>query len=296
MREIESLLDELASLGTLFLTITGGEPAIRRDLEDIVAAASERRFSVMLKTSGTLLDDKRVEALAEAGLRQVDVSVYDDRPDEHDLFVGMSGAWRKTEDVLKRFSALGVVAKASVIATRDNADRVLRIVDWCEQFGFAYAVTTRIYAGVDGNRTPCSLRIEADQLERLLEDPRLFDSKELLERHHVRAEGAFCAAGSGTAHIWPDGRIGLCPIVPLVLGNIRERSFRELWIESTERKQFVETTWSDVQECHECPVAWACKRCPGAAMVETGSLVGVSAADCNLATVSAKLCLREREE
>src|SRR5690606_21250906 len=50
------LFDELADLGVLYLTFTGGEIFLRRDMLDIIELARKKRFSVTLFTSGTLIN------------------------------------------------------------------------------------------------------------------------------------------------------------------------------------------------------------------------------------------------
>jgi len=296
LSEIEDLLDELAALGTLFFLITGGEPALRRDLEEIVAAAVDRRFSVVLKTSATLLHEPRLRALVAAGLGEVHVSLYDDRPAEHDAFVGHPGAWHRTLTALDFLSAARVNVVANIVALRNNAERIPRIIDLCSERGFPYSISMRMVPSTDGDRAPCALRLDVDQIERLLEDRRLFAPSDLFDPCNHRSDGALCGAGIGLAHIGPDGRVFLCPIVPMEVGNIRERPFRELWQSSTERRRFIETAWSDLPTCSKCEDAWACNRCPGAALLESGNLVGVSPVDCEMAKARALVCRRISDE
>src|SRR5437588_13057999 len=66
---------EARALGVLQLALTGGEPMLRRDLDELVAAGRAAGLYSTLVTGGTLLTRKRAERLKEAGLDHVQVSV-----------------------------------------------------------------------------------------------------------------------------------------------------------------------------------------------------------------------------
>jgi MoaA/NifB/PqqE/SkfB family radical SAM enzyme len=53
--EIKNILDQLAAAGAFFLTISGGEPLIRRDCFEIIEHARAHRFNVKLKTNAVVL-------------------------------------------------------------------------------------------------------------------------------------------------------------------------------------------------------------------------------------------------
>jgi MoaA/NifB/PqqE/SkfB family radical SAM enzyme len=63
--EIRSLLDQLADAGVFFLTISGGEPLIRRDCFEIIEYARALRFNVKLKTNAVLIRAKEARRLRE---------------------------------------------------------------------------------------------------------------------------------------------------------------------------------------------------------------------------------------
>src|SRR5215210_3441021 len=66
---------EARALGVLQLALTGGEPMLRRDLDELVAAARALGLYSTLVTAGTLLTGERCERLKEAGLDHVQVSI-----------------------------------------------------------------------------------------------------------------------------------------------------------------------------------------------------------------------------
>lgn len=119
-REALDLVDELATLGTEMLVLTGGEPLLRRDLYEIARRASDRGMLVVLGTNGVFLDAACAGRLADSGVRGVAVSLDSLDPGRHDAFRGVSGSWRAAVEAVDacRGAGLGVVLQTTV--TRDN--------------------------------------------------------------------------------------------------------------------------------------------------------------------------------
>src|SRR5471030_1845432 len=86
--EWRRVLDEAAALGVLQVHFSGGEPTARRDLEALVAHAARAGLYTNLITSGVMLDDRRVAALAAAGLDHVQISFQDVDDAEGDRMAG----------------------------------------------------------------------------------------------------------------------------------------------------------------------------------------------------------------
>lgn len=283
LEQIEQILDAVAGAGVLFLTITGGEPAIRADLEGIIEAAVDRRFAVKLKTNGTLLDRERIARLSGAGLAEVHLSLYDDRPAIHDAFVGLEGAWRLVWDTVGFFRKQGVGVQVACNAMAANADRVSRIVDLCEAHGATWAIDLHVSSRIDGDPEPCRLRATEEQVISLLADRRLFDPRAVAVGRQVEHNQPTCGAGTAGVYIRANGDVQLCPFLPLTLGNALATRFDALWMTSQERRQFLAIRWGDLPDCAECEHGWACTRCPGMALREGGSLLAISPSDCQLA-------------
>ncbi len=79
--EIERVAAAAVRLGVEKLRITGGEPLVRRGVEELVAMLAQLPVEITLTTNGALLAEK-AEALAAAGLRRITVSLdsLDDEP------------------------------------------------------------------------------------------------------------------------------------------------------------------------------------------------------------------------
>ena len=79
------VLSEAREMGAVQLGFSGGEPLLRKDLEALVAHASELGFYTNLITSGIGLNEKRIKALKEAGLDHIQLSFQAANADANDL-------------------------------------------------------------------------------------------------------------------------------------------------------------------------------------------------------------------
>jgi MoaA/NifB/PqqE/SkfB family radical SAM enzyme len=91
LRDITEGLDRAFGYGTRFVNFTGGEPTLRADLEDIVAAASTRGMWTSMVTNGSRLTPARIRALKDAGLDNLLISFDSLTPGVHDDHRGFRG-------------------------------------------------------------------------------------------------------------------------------------------------------------------------------------------------------------
>jgi MoaA/NifB/PqqE/SkfB family radical SAM enzyme len=85
------VLEEAAGLAVLQAHFSGGEPTVRKDLPQLVAAAAGLGLYSNLITSGVFLDGQRVAQLQEAGLDHIQISLQDVEPDDADRIGGYPG-------------------------------------------------------------------------------------------------------------------------------------------------------------------------------------------------------------
>src|SRR5262245_1086819 len=86
---------EAAALGVLQVHLSGGEPAARRDLPEIVKAAREAGLYSNLITSAVGLTPQRLATLADAGLDHVQISIQDSEEKSADHIAGYNGASKR---------------------------------------------------------------------------------------------------------------------------------------------------------------------------------------------------------
>lgn len=287
---LTTFFDELRTLGVLFLTFTGGETALRSDLSELVDAATERSFLVRLKSNGTLLTSQRLRDLREAGLAQLDISLYHRDSVQHDQFVGSVGAWQKAMNAAATFQALGGLVRLSLVAMEWNRSVISEMVQLAEDRGYNYTLTPTIICQADCEQGLTSLQMGEDELVELLRDERLMDPEATSQQQLRTSQDALCRAGQDTVYVAPNGDVQLCQLLPWPLGNLRKASLAQIWTSSPVRREFLQRRWGDLPECSDCELSWACSRCSANALRENGDALSAAKGDCLLARARARIC------
>jgi MoaA/NifB/PqqE/SkfB family radical SAM enzyme len=133
------LVGEARAFGVDNLSITGGEPLLRDDLLDVVAAARAAGIAtVTVATNGDHLADRaRARALVGAGATHVPVSLHG--IDTHDAFVGARGSVarvrRAVENLLDANGGDGDRVTVGMVATRDTLEQLDAVADFARRAG-----------------------------------------------------------------------------------------------------------------------------------------------------------------
>ena len=115
-------------LGVLQLGLSGGEPLVRKDLEELAAHARSLGLYSTLVTSGLGLTRKRAEALRDAGLEHVQVSIQDSDTESAERIAGVSSVKQKRA-AIALVKELGFAFSINVVLHRANLDRIGELID-----------------------------------------------------------------------------------------------------------------------------------------------------------------------
>jgi PqqA peptide cyclase len=131
----QRILSEASALGVLQVHFSGGEPLARRDIVDLVAHAAEASLYTNLITSGVLLDQAKMEALAAAGLDHVQLSVQDAEAANADRIAGLNAAHEKKLAAAALVRAAGLPLTLNAVMHRQNLHHLPEVIDLALQLG-----------------------------------------------------------------------------------------------------------------------------------------------------------------
>jgi MoaA/NifB/PqqE/SkfB family radical SAM enzyme len=254
---LREILDELAAMGCRKVHFTGGEPALRPDLEDLVAHAAGLAIRPTLTTNGTLFTRARARRIVEAGLRGANVSI--DSPDAatHESIRGVAGSFAEAVEGAKNLAKearRGKLALAiNTVVTRLNWATLAGLPRLCLRVGARALRLLPVDEHTGAALRPCAEDIArynaevAPLLARRGLEAGVFTSA---EEAHPFGRGAGDAASSARgeyalgyyrgrpcyapfthALVDHEGRVFVCCMArgePL-LGSLGEGSFRDAW-------------------------------------------------------------------
>jgi radical SAM protein len=121
MAEGSAFLDEVRRFGRPLMVLTGGDPALRPDLCDLIRYGTSVGLRMTLTPSGTpRMTRDRIRACAEAGLQRMAVSVDGATPAVHDAFRRVAGSYGWTMDIINGCHAEGVPVQINTTVTKHN--------------------------------------------------------------------------------------------------------------------------------------------------------------------------------
>jgi radical SAM protein len=164
--EAFALVDRLASFGnTPILVFTGGDPMMRRDLNKLIAYATQKGLRCSLTPTATALPTKeRLEQVREAGIRRIALSLDAPRPEVHDAFRQVPGSWQRTIDILHRAHDVGLSVQINTTVAKHNVDILPEMVPFIQEVG---AVQWSVFFLVPTGRAMIEQMISAEQHEQV---------------------------------------------------------------------------------------------------------------------------------
>jgi len=221
--------------------ISGGEPLLRRDIEDIVRAVRRpnRAPFIVLTTNGALLNKEKYARLREAGVDEFSLSL--DYPDErHDEFRGIPGLFSKIESLAGALQGVknpGVTL--SCVIQRDNFREILKLCELAREWGLRMNFSTYTWLRTKKKEymiPPEDLDELRDILGRIMEFKKnngtVFTSDYVLRKipeFFDRGEISGCSAGKRFFVVNPDGTLSPCGLIIKEYQSLQElrREFRK---------------------------------------------------------------------
>ena len=128
--EAMQVLDQIVEIGRPILVVTGGDPMMRRDVFEILEGAAARGLKVGFSPSATpLLRRPAIERVRDAGVDMVHISLDGSRPEVHDAFRQVDGAFARTMEILRDVREVGLPLQVGTTVSRHNIDDLPAIAE-----------------------------------------------------------------------------------------------------------------------------------------------------------------------
>ncbi len=258
------VMQQARKMGAAQLGFSGGEPLVRKDLEELIAEARRLGYYTNLITSGVGMDENRVKAFKEAGLDHIQISFQASNEELNNFLGGTKSFQHKYEmaRVVKKYEYPMVL---NIVLHRKNIDQIRDILDMTVELKADYVelASTQYYGWS---------RVNVDQL--LPTKEQLDNAEKVAMEYQEKMKGKSkiiyvipdyfenrpkkCMNGWGNIFltIAPDGSALPCHAAGQLPGlefpNVRDHSIEWIWNDSPDFNKFRGLDWMK-EPCRSCP-------------------------------------------
>ncbi|MCQ4299170.1 pyrroloquinoline quinone biosynthesis protein PqqE [Pseudomonas songnenensis] len=253
-------------MGAAQLGFSGGEPLVRQDLAELIAAARGLGYYTNLITSGIGLTEEKIASFAEAGLDHIQISFQAADEEVNNLLAGSQKAFAHKLEMARAVKKHGYPMVLNFVTHRHNIDNIEQIIRLCIELeaDFVELATCQFYGWAELNRA--GLLPSKEQLVRAERITNEWRDKLAAENHpcklifvtpdYYEERPKACMNGWGNLFldITPDGTALPCHSarqLPVEFPNVREHSIEHIWRHSFGFNKFRGYDWMP-EPCRSC--------------------------------------------
>jgi len=288
--QIKTMIDILAESGMLVLTLTGGEPLLRKDFKEIYVYARKKGMLVELFTNGFLLDNELLKVFQEYPPLELDISLYGSTDEKYEEITGVKGAFTKVKDNIKLFkeNGINISLKSAIMSNLVDALDGMFLV--AKQFGINMRIRFGMIPTVN-NVSKNNLQINAKKAVELYASysNTYKNDVEILCKNitdsNLRLGKTRYACGMGKCSCFIDYQGKIYPCIetrPLGIGiSIFDEDFEVVW-EKIGKYSYEKLKEADEKDykCLTCKSVSICPSCPAIRERKYGSPLIVKNEDC----------------
>ncbi|MCD4483129.1 radical SAM protein [Chromobacterium vaccinii] len=224
--DIRNLSRQADELGLARFVITGGEPLVMKDLDDVVAAIDPDKHYVIVDSNGWFLDLERAKHLKSIGVEKIQLSLDSFVEKDHDNFRNKPGSYKR---VLRAVDAcldagLNLILSTVLVKGRAKSEEFRKMCEYSTQRGFGLYVS---YAKPTGSCTEHPEFVidkeDADVLRQMEKEYNVFT-------HMTPSYGSHkgCITVKGIITVTSTMEVTPCPYIDFSIGNLRETPLKEV--------------------------------------------------------------------
>ena len=262
-------------MGTMFVTLTGGEPLLHPDFWDIYNGLTEMGVLVTILTNGCLIDEQVIEKFKENPPFNMKISIYGASDETYEKMCGVKNGFTRVSRAIDLLREADMPFFCTCTVVNQNLHDLPAVYAFAAQKGIKFMHTTAV--------TLSARDAVSDPLHARTDVTKQFWTLESLEKEKHKNDlrpFAYCG-GYGTNYFltW-HWHLGFCGFSPKPYAQVADAVDLEAsWKEMLEKADKIKTP----EKCVECEDAEFCKRCPGLISSESGDPEQVSDTFCAIA-------------
>jgi len=280
--QYRELLDDLAELGILNLSLSGGEPLAHPRFFDIASHARSLGFVIRLKTNGHAVRHAMAERIRnEVDPFVIEVSVHGATAGTHDRQTRVAGSFDRLVANIRGMKSLGLRVKANSVLSRWNEHEVEGMLALYDDLDILFQIDPEVKPRDDGDMEPLAIQAstEGQARYRTALEARAKRNPTDIETASIHAgpkalsaqTDKHCGAGSNNIAIDPYGSVLPCVQWRVPVGNLHEQRIAEIWEQSAGLQKVRQTTKAARRMLEGLgDAAVTSNFCPGAAHIYSG--------------------------
>ena len=265
------VLDETKEMGTLQVTLSGGELFMHKEIASILRHARKNDFSISILSNLTLLKPHHVTLLKEINPSIVQVSLYSMKAEEHDAITLVKGSFDKTKNAIEQLVAADIPVQISCPVMKLNRKSYKDVLVYANKLRIKSQTDFIMMAQADHDVNNLAQRISLDETAELLKDMLQFDQDYLdttlqqelksfdIEKHK---KSPVCGVGVDNICLTANGDYYPCAgWQGMILGNAYKQSLKDIWENSEQIKELRKVTNASFPECIVCEAKDYCAMC-----------------------------------
>lgn len=224
--DVKELFRQADEIGLANMTITGGEPLIFPDMDELVAAIDPQRFHIACDSNGWLLDKGKARHLKSLGIDRMQISLDSFYPDEHDEFRQKDNSYQRIMRAIDVSLDAGfqVILQTVLTKHRASSKEFHDLMEFSKSKGIGvYVSYAKPVGAYEGNMGCLVTKEDADKVREYEKEYNVFT-------HMTPAYGLNlgCITVKRMVSVTRYGDVMPCPYIHVSLGNIFKESLKDI--------------------------------------------------------------------
>jgi radical SAM protein with 4Fe4S-binding SPASM domain len=281
-QEINDIFDAIAKEGCLWLTLTGGDPLLRKDFKKIYLYARKKGFIVTILTNGLRLTPDLTNFFVRYPPYAIEVTLNALEDKTYSRIIGIKSVLKQVQTNILYAVKHGVKVIVKANCLKENKNKIGKIKQWVEdnigkpadnKYNFRYG--TVIFPCLNGDKTPCKCRLGLKDFKNIPDEDEDIKreycdniKKPFGDLKKIFAPFYPCDSWKTGFFINPFGILKFCHHTYDFSVNLREKSFRYGFYQVF--PMVAKAKFKTNSICRQCNIRLFCLSCPPIAFLETG--------------------------